>query len=42
MQLLGPLLGATAGTDVGGASYVSGTDDCSDFDDADRYTVTSG
>ena len=42
MALLAPLLDAStaSGDSIGGGSFVAGIDACSDFDDADRYTVS--
>lgn len=42
MAILGPLLASASGASstVTAGGYVSGTDTCSDFDDADRYGVT--
>jgi hypothetical protein len=41
MELIGELL-ETASTSGIDGSYISGTSDCSDFDDCDRYDVTRG
>lgn len=43
MALLSSLLeGATGGSDIGGATYAAGVDECSAFDEDDRYGLASG